>query len=234
MRKDRSLTQSDLIGLGIQLLPEYREIMKQSHPYELKGIFHSELLMLCSIITYLMPEQVIESGRARGQSTEIIGRWTESRQIKFHSIESNSMREDYDVALKRLEGIDVALHLGDAFEWMPKLIGSKTTICLIDGPKGANMWKLFKQVSKIPNVIGVAMHDAYWESTIRNNLEREYKGKYLISDDPEFVKEFKELDEECWRVHPFRPFESGSYINGVITNSMPCKSYAGTLAFVGA
>lgn len=228
------ITQEHLIGLSTSLLKEFEEMLKQCHPYEIKGIFHSEMLMMCAIITYLMPEQVIESGRARGQSTEVLGRWTESRGIKFHSIESNTMREDFDIANERMKGIDATLHIGDAFEWMPKLIGTKRTICLIDGPKGANMWKLFNHIRIIPSVMGIAMHDAYDGGTIRNRLENEYKDDYLISDDPEFVKQFKHLDDECWKVHPFGPYQTGSYINNVTTNIMPCKSYAGTLSFVQA
>ena len=226
------MNQKELNGIAKSILPEYTEILKSCYPYQVKGVFHSEMLMFCAIITKLMPEQVIESGRARGQSTEIIGRWTESRRIQFHSIESNTMREDFDIANKRMRGIECNLITGDGMELMPKLVKNTKTLCLIDGPKGSNMWKLFQMMITMPTVQGVAMHDSYDGGTIRNNLQKAYRGKYLISDDEEFVKAFKYLDEECWAVHPFEPYQTGSFIGGVTTNIAPCKSYSGTLSFV--
>jgi len=227
------LKQNELIPLAESILPEFTEILKQSHPYEIKGIFHSEMLMFCSIMTKYMPEQIIESGRARGQSTEIIARWSANHKINFHSIESNKSNIDCDIAEARLKGLPVNLHYGDSFEIIPYLINNKKTLCLIDGPKGSGMWKLFSIMFPIKSVCGIAMHDSYDGSTVRNNLENQFMGKYIISDNETFVNKFKYLDKECWEINPWGPYEMGSYIKGTVLNLHKSKSYAGTLSFAG-
>lgn len=227
------MRQKDLIEAAENILIDYERYKRDSHPYEIKGIFHSELLMFCAIAEIIKPELIIESGRARGQSTEIIARYAADKEIRFESIESNKINGDSDIAEERLRLLPGILHYGDSFEIMPFLVKDKKSLILIDGPKGSGMWKLFEIMYSIPNVAGVFTHDSGKGTSMRKNLDSKYPGKYIVSDDKEFVNRFSFLDEECWEVNPWGPYEHGSYIQGKVSNLGKAESYSGTLAFVG-
>lgn len=228
------MNQKELNLAADGLVDEYQSYMMRSNPYQIKGIFHSELLMFITLAKHFGIKNIIESGRARGQSTEMIGRFAYKNDILFHSIESNNRGEDCEIAEARLKniGISVRLHYGDSFKIMPPLIANKKTLILIDGPKGSGMIKLCQDVLNYPDVIGVCLHDSYWEGSTRAWLEKTQRGKYLISDDPEFVSKFKHLDDDCWLVNPFPPYQMGSYIKGEVKNLHPSRSYSGTLSFI--
>lgn len=215
------MTQNQLNVLAEKYLNEYVEISKSSSPYEIKGIFHSELLMAITIIGEYHPEQVIESGRARGQSTEIIARYCGRRNIEFHSVEINKESEDVIIAEKRLEELPVKLHYGDSFELIPKLIGDKKTFVLIDGPKGKKMWELSETVLNFPNVLGTLLHDTPQGTWIRDMIKK--RGPHITSDNSEYVKRFRHLDKICWRVNPWGPY---------MRNNKKGKSYGPTLSFI--
>ena len=227
------MNQKDLIEAAENILSDYERYKRDSHSYEIKGIFYSELLMFCAIAEIIKPELIIESGRARGQSTELIARYAADKGIEFHSIESNKSNGDSDIAEERLTELPVILHYGDSFEIMPFLVKDKKTLILIDGPKGSGMWKLLEIMYSIPNVAGVFTHDSGKGTSVRKNLDNKYPGKYIASDEKEFVKRFSFLDEECWAVNPWGPYEHGSYIQGKVLNLEKSESYSGTLAFVG-
>lgn len=221
------MTQKQFNQACRKYLFEYKDIMRHSHPYEIKGIFHSELLMICTLLGELGAEKLIESGRARGQSTEILGRYCLRNGIEFDSIEISE--KDKEFAEEKCKGLRVNLLYGDSFELMPKLVKGRTLI-LIDGPKSAGMWKLFQQMKGIEGVLGVAMHDCHWESSNRKNLERECK-PYLSSDDLNFVTLFQHLDEECWKVNPWGAYQHGSYISGEVRDVHSSMSYSATICF---
>ena len=227
------IKQEDLNHLAIKYIPEFIKYSNDSKPYQIKGIFNSELLMIITIAKELNIEQIIESGRARGQSTEIIGRFAIDNNIEFKSIESHNGGDDAEYAeerMKRMPGIK--LLYGDSFDLMPKLIEDKKTLILIDGPKGSNMWKLFNIMNRIPGVAGIFLHDTYKNHSNRKNLQREYPGKFITTDDPVYVKNYSFLDYDCWKFNPWGPYEMGSYISGRVSNLHKCESYSATLSFV--
>jgi len=55
--------------------------------YEERGILHSEMLAVCSVIENLGVDIVLESGRCRGQSTEVLAKYFLSTKIKIVSVE---------------------------------------------------------------------------------------------------------------------------------------------------
>lgn len=212
-------------------LDEYTQIKLQSSPFEPKGIFHSELLMAFTIAKELGVEKIIESGRARGQSTEIVARFCKKHDIEFHSIEYDRNSPDVVVAEKRLEQFkDVCtLHYGDGFEVMPTLLDDKRILIIIDGPKGVWAQKLGMAMLGYKNVKAVLFHDTHRDGyEVRNNLERYFKGKLLFSDDYEYVEKYQSLDDDCWRV-------TNHYIVGYGPYKRPGKmmrSYAGTFTCI--
>ena len=225
------MIQCELNKKAEHYLVEYKKIKEQSSTFEPKGIFHSELLMAFTVAKELGVEKIIESGRARGQSTELIARFCKEHNIEFHSIEYDKNSPDTEVAEQRLAPFkDVCtLHYGDGFEVMPKLIDEKHTLIIIDGPKGVWAQKLGLLMLKHTNVKAVMFHDTHRDAEdARPRLER-YLGKHLIvSDDYEFVEKYKYLDDDCWEI-------TNKYIGGYAPYKRPNKimrSYAGTLSCV--
>lgn len=210
---------------------EYEKIKAESSVFEPKGIFHSELLMAFTIARELGVEKIIESGRARGQSTELIARICKIHGIEFHSIEYDRSSPDVEVAEKRLAPFsDVCtLHYGDGFEVMPTLLDEKPTLIIIDGPKGVWAQKLGLLMLKNESVKAVAFHDTHRDAEdARPRLER-YLGKnLLVSDDYEFVERYSYLDDECWSI-------TNNFAKGYGPYKRPgriMRSYAGTLSCV--
>ena len=79
----------------------------QSVPYQLKGIFNSEMLLFCAFTKHLGFHHIIESGRARGNSTEILARYFEnSPSVLIHSVELLKYTEDSLIAMQRLYNTD--------------------------------------------------------------------------------------------------------------------------------
>lgn len=223
------MTQQELNKIAFKYIEDYKKYMKESSPYEIKGIFHSELLMVVTLAKELGVEVLMESGRARGQSTELLARFAKENNIAFHSIESSKDSDDVVVAESRLSGLPVTLHYADSLDLMPRLMNDAKTLVIIDGPKGHRMWDLGMRMLEFESVVGVCMHDAERGSYIRGQAA----GLPIITtDDKEYVEAFKHLDGECWKVHPWGPYESGSYINGEVRHLRKAKSYEGTLMFI--
>ncbi len=77
--------------------------------FEERGILHSEMLAVCSICEELKTEVILESGRARGQSTLILAKYFENSPVKILSVNWKKAewfsRADDDFACQRLAGI---------------------------------------------------------------------------------------------------------------------------------
>ncbi len=225
--------QSEFNRLAEKYTDEYVSIKKEATAFEPKGIFHSELLMLLTYAVSNNIEKIIESGRARGQSTEIIARICKKHDIEFHSIEFDKNSPDVEVAENRLRPLSdvVTLHYGDGFEIMPRLLDDKRTLIVIDGPKGIYAQKLALLMLKHPPVKAIMLHDTHRDANdARDKLER-YLGKHLIvSDDYQYVEKFRFLDDECWEITSMNSATSdcGPYKRG----KRYMRSYAGTLTCI--
>ena len=209
------ITQSKFNEVVKQYVPDYERAMAASIPYQYKGMLHSEILMACALAIELGVEQVIESGRARGQSTELIARFLAGRNSPFHSIDCAD-NEDAVIAEERLQGLEVNIHYAESFEVFPLLINKKRTLAIVDGPKGQRMWRLGAYLLEHPYIKGVCFHDCYKKSAMRKIVDKQNP---LLSDDADYVKRYKHLDDKCWINTGFKPYELGSY--------------GGTLAFIG-
>lgn len=184
---------------------KFHQILSECAPFSVKGILHSEMLLFCSLIDYFKCQYVIESGRARGQSTEIIARFIQNKNIQFDSIERNQYSEDYLMALERLQFLSVNLLDGDSTKLIPnKLYSSyRSTAVLIDGPKGRKAWRLARKILRqFTKVKFVAIHDMH-RSRNKNLLEKidnsefeSYSSEYM-----DFINMFSSLDKECWKIN---------------------------------
>src|SRR6266436_4138891 len=87
-------------------------------PYERKGILYSEMFFLHLCAQAVKPSRILESGRARGQSTLLLS--TMFPDLHVVSIESDPNSPDVRVAQDRLRGRDnVSLRFGDATRILP-------------------------------------------------------------------------------------------------------------------
>ena len=105
-----------------------------SIPYERKGILYSEMFFLYLCAQAAKPNRVVESGRARGQSTLLLS--TIFSDLPIVSIESDPHSPDVPVAQERLRGrSNVSLRSGDMTRILPAEVRQGNAV-LIDGPKG--------------------------------------------------------------------------------------------------
>ncbi len=188
-------------------------------PYEAKGVLTSEMLFLVAAVGNHRPPKIVESGRARGQSTCILG--LAFAGVPVVSIERDAHSPDAIVATERCAGLEnVELHFGDANVELPARV-SAGDIVVIDGPKGWHALKLALTVLAKRRPAAVFVHDCYKGQAERRFLERHVPGAFF-SDDARFEAGFAELDGpvfetarregfESWQPHAFDGRTQASY-----------------------
>ncbi|MHC4158903.1 MAG: hypothetical protein ACYSSO_07465 [Planctomycetota bacterium] len=177
-----------------KIITEYEKQIKNI-PYEEKGVLFSELLFLLAATSSLEPKQVLESGRARGQSTYILGLCIP--ESKVISIERNSTSPDALVAESRLKNVtNVYTLYGDARVLLPALI-ELGDIVIIDGPKGFRAIRLALTLLRTGNASCVFVHDIYKSLPERRFIEQNISDAFF-SDDEQFTERFSHLDKLCW------------------------------------
>lgn len=174
-------------------------------PYEQKGVFFSEMLFLLAAAGRGFDGLILESGRARGQSTFVLGRiFPESKIV---SIEFDRNSPDSAVAEARLKNFGhIELLYGDSRRLLFDHLRPGAVV-VIDGPKGFRALRLALQLLSTGKVRMVFIHDTYKGLATRCFLEQHIPGT-LFSDSEEFVQRFKHLDGPCWDgFDADRPFE---------------------------
>ena len=143
-----SLTQADLASIAAE-------------PYETRGIPHSEMALILHTCRRLSIEVVIESGRARGQSTALLSKYLPD--AKIYSVEQRSQHPDTVFGLERCASLpNVTLIDGDGRDALPRLAAfAAPARCAIlcDGPKGAAAVAVLEACFAYPHVIVGFIHD---------------------------------------------------------------------------
>lgn len=164
--------------------------------YEKKGIWFSEILFIFSFCEYFQTKLLLESGRARGQSTLCLSKLLPKTEIL--SIEHIKDSEDSLIAEERLKKQDnVKLVYGDSFECLKKIKFNTNFFMLIDGPKKNLAINLAKKILLYEKCLGVFMHDCN-QGRIERSFEKEHNGISYFSDDKQFCERFKYLDINCY------------------------------------
>jgi hypothetical protein len=132
-----------------------------AEPYAHRGIIHSEMALILHTCRRLGIEVVIESGRARGQSTYLLSKYLP--EVAIFSVE---MREDADAEYGRQRCAsltNVTLHRGNGTFEVPRLAllaEPRRTAILCDGPKGAGAVRIVKHCfDQCPHVLVGFIHD---------------------------------------------------------------------------
>lgn len=175
-------------------LAEFRDLIG-GLPYERKGILFSEMYFLWLLASSVKPRRILESGRARGQSTVILSHCFPDAEIISVEFDRNS--PDVAVAAERLKGRDNVRQLfGDATRMLPALAQSGD-VALIDGPKGYRGLRLALRLLGTGKLSMVFVHDTCVGSQERRYLSRRMP-EALYSDLPAFAEVACNLDSGAW------------------------------------
>lgn len=160
-------------------------------PYERKGILYSEMFFFYLCARSIVPRRILESGRARGQSTLLLTLCFPA--LPIISLEHDPKSADVAVAADRLrDRHNVDLRFGDATRVLPRLAQSGDVV-LIDGPKGWRGLRLALRLLAQGRVEMVFMHDVAPGTPERRFLEK-WLPSTLYSDDPRFAAAAHPLD----------------------------------------
>lgn len=153
-------------------------------PYERKGILYSEMFFLQVCASHARPRRILESGRARGQSTLLLA--VVFPELPVVSIEFDPDSPDVPVAEQRLRSCrNVELRFGDATRLLPAL-AQAGDVALIDGPKGFRALRLALRLLAQGRARMIFLHDVGRDTPERRFLEKHLPGT-LYSDDPRFA-----------------------------------------------
>ena len=171
-----------------------------SETYQLRGIFNSEALLIVSIAKLFGVSHLIESGRARGHSTNIFAKFfSDEPDFKITSIDYDNTSEDTKYSEKYLAKYsNLELIYGDSNFLIPSHIVNDCVV-FIDGPKGDGAILLAAELFKEKRVKAVMIHDLH-KNTFHRNICEAIFANCFFSDDDEFVSKFRYLDENCWQV----------------------------------
>ncbi|MEY2633262.1 MAG: hypothetical protein RIR00_1916 [Pseudomonadota bacterium] len=162
--------------------------------YERKGVLYSEMLFLKACASLLPVRRVLESGRARGQSTLILARMFPA--LPLISVEYDRNSPDVPVAAERLAPYPhVSLTFGDATRLLPEQVAAGD-IVMIDGPKGHRGVRLALQLLATGKPALVFVHDTTKGSPERRLLER-LLPETFYSDDADFAALTHDLDAQA-------------------------------------
>ena len=177
------IAMSELLIKAKLKVEEFRFLL-EPFDYESKGILFSEMFFLALVAGTVRPARILESGRARGQSTLILSHCFPDSQII--SIEYTKDSADVPVAYQRLKDRpNVELLFGDARKVMPDIL-RENDVVLIDGPKGIRGVRFAFDLLATGKPPFVFVHDTMVGSPERIFLDKLHKDT-LYSDDPGFA-----------------------------------------------
>jgi hypothetical protein len=186
--------------------------------YEERGILSSEMLAVCGVCESLGVDLIVESGRARGQSTWMLARYFQGMPSRIVSIE---LERDADAqfAEQRLGAFpNVELRYGDSMKLLPEVLAAapdRRIAVLLDGPKGKPAIGLLNRAFEQPGVVCGFIHDMRRGTPQRELLDAS-DGRLFFTDDGAYVEEFGGLDRSCLprpgqaiTIHTWRPGMKG-------------------------
>ena len=185
-----SVTFGKLLAEAENHLGEYLHLT-ESLSREMKGIRRSEIFFLYASIADFAPVRILESGRARAQSTLVLSSLFPKASII--SVEFDAASPDVAVAAERLRARDnVECRFGDSRLLLPELLQAGDVI-LIDGPKDFRAVKLALRLLRTGKPAAVFVHDLWLGSPARSFVDR-YVPTAFLSDHPEWVRRYARLD----------------------------------------
>ena len=158
---------------------------------EHRGVCKTEMFFVFATAAPLNLSRILESGRARGQSTYILAKCFPSARIISVEIEAGT--PDAMFAEERLRELtNVTCLYGDSRQVLPRYL-QKADVVLIDGPKGFRALKLAFNLLRtgLPSVVFI--HDFSRDKPERKFLERVLDDVFF-SDHPDFIERYGFLE----------------------------------------
>lgn len=170
----------------------------QHIPYELKGVSNFEGLCLWSLVRHYRPQVVIESGVARGRSTNLLCLTCEKFGVEhLYAFDKSNDHEAY--VRQKLKGFsNLTYEIGDSSEKISSLSSSikgKKVLAFVDGPKSGEAYaSVMKSLSNLDGLIAVVGHDCYVNGPTRSAFEQAFRQSFsrnydLIFTDVSFCKD---------------------------------------------
>lgn len=187
----------NLIEIVSKYTPEYRKKTGEN-PYQERGVLPSEALLICSIIKDSGIKNLYESGRARGYSTKIFGDFfRDDKYLKITSIDIDRNSNDSKYSEKILkEYKNINLIYGDSTKMLSEI--NKKSVVFIDGPKGDEAIILACDLIKNKNIKYIFIHDLH-KDTFHRNLTENIFNNVFFTDNLEYVKNFRNIDDNAWK-----------------------------------
>ncbi len=172
---------------------EFRELFKDVE-YESEGVLYSEMAFMSLAVSQFEPLRILEAGRGRGQSTELLAKLFADMPVL--SVECDQDSENEAVARRRLAGYsNIDCRIGDAQVLLPET-SKAGDIVLIDGPSGWPGMKLLFKLLASRKFDLAFIHDVNIGTPYRAFLEKHLPSTNF-SDDPEFAEICHGLDEKA-------------------------------------
>jgi len=164
----------------------------QALTHQPRGVRASELFFVYAATAAIPPpRQILESGRARGQSTYLLGRCFPDTPVI--SVDVNPDHPDAQPALDYVRALpNVACLVGNGRRVLPELT-LPGDVVVIDGPKEMRALRLAMHLLKVNRASLVFLHDCAVGTRIRRYLERHVPAAFF-SDDAEFQEHYGWLD----------------------------------------
>ncbi len=181
------------------LLENQTEFLKtvQHIPYELKGVSNFEGLCLWSLIKHYKPQVVIESGVARGRSTNLLCIMCNQFGVEhMYAFDKSNDHESY-VRQKLKNFSNLTYEIGDSSEKIKSLsssIKSKRVLAFVDGPKSGEAYAdVMKSLANL-ELVAVVGHDCYAGGPTRLSFDHAFRQRFslnydLIFTDSSFCKD---------------------------------------------
>lgn len=184
-------------------IPEQDRIFAGRIALESRGMLSSEAIMFAAVCRRIGVQVILESGRARGQSTDVISQALPD--VLLHSIEYDD-DEDARYGVERLKNrANVVLHRGDSLRIAPRLLARERSraALLVDGPKGLDAVRFAQTViAKYPQIVLVGIHDMHnYDTTKRgrpNFARLHFTHAFDVacfSDDDTLLATYAQFDE---------------------------------------
>lgn len=193
--KIMSIPKQDIIRICENNIESFTNDIKKIC-YLSHGILNSEMLLFISLVKYFGVNLIIESGRSKGYSTNILAESFKNFKYKIFSVEYDKYSPNVKISFERLRKYkNLNLIFGNSFDIIPQIIKENCCI-LIDGPKGFKSIKLAVKLLQNPYVKAIFIHDLYRDSPFRKDAEKIFSN-YFFTDDYDYVNKFKILDKQC-------------------------------------
>lgn len=218
------MDKKEILSVVKNNVKDFDDIIKDN-PFQLRGMFNSELLLICSLIKDSWVTNIIESGRARGHSTKTLCDFFSDEKYKIKSIDFDKDSEDVRYSERKLKKYkNIELLYGDSNDIIPKLI-TENSVVVIDWPKWQDALLLAIKLLKNKKIKMIMIHDLHKTSFERNIFDILFNNVFC-SDDLDFVEKFSNLDDDCWSIL------KGHWEQPYIRNWKKNYSYASTISII--